>query len=153
MYFQLVKCPCSHRVLCRNNGRIWVTPSCSVMTFDTNPSLIPLQISLKPNSRSSVSVLPHGSSPSCSSEDSRANWPLPPMPTLPKHILAFWMILLNPSDSMCCIVASHDCSRLYILTAVCTASKSPDEKLSLIHISEPTRLGMISYAVFCLKKK
>src|SRR5450756_694858 len=26
-------------------------------------------------------------------------------------------------------------------------------KVSLIHISEPTRLGMISYAVFCLKKK
>src|SRR5450756_1393210 len=26
-----------------------------------------------------------------------------------------------------------------------------DEQLSLIHISEPTRLGMISYAVFCLK--
>src|SRR5450756_1947095 len=25
------------------------------------------------------------------------------------------------------------------------------EELSLIHISEPTRLGMISYAVFCLK--
>src|SRR5450756_2789133 len=25
--------------------------------------------------------------------------------------------------------------------------------LSLIHISEPTRLGMMSYAVFCLKKK
>src|SRR5450756_2938019 len=25
--------------------------------------------------------------------------------------------------------------------------------LSLIHISEPTRLGMISYAVFCLTKK
>src|SRR5428012_340 len=25
--------------------------------------------------------------------------------------------------------------------------------LSLIHISEPTRLGIISYAVFCLKKK
>src|SRR5450756_333375 len=24
--------------------------------------------------------------------------------------------------------------------------------VSLIHISEPTRLGMISYAVFCLKK-
>src|SRR5450759_3079951 len=32
---------------------------------------------------------------------------------------------------------------------------SPDgwTYLSLIHISEPTRLGMISYAVFCLKKK
>src|SRR5450756_2671551 len=30
---------------------------------------------------------------------------------------------------------------------------SPLYALSLIHISEPTRLGMISYAVFCLKKK
>ena len=29
----------------------------------------------------------------------------------------------------------------------------PPYLLSLIHISEPTRLGMISYAVFCLKKK
>src|SRR5450756_2897454 len=29
----------------------------------------------------------------------------------------------------------------------------PTYSLSLIHISEPTRLGMISYAVFCLKKK
>ena len=28
-----------------------------------------------------------------------------------------------------------------------------DEKLSLIHISEPTRRTPISYAVFCLKKK
>src|SRR5450759_4321837 len=28
----------------------------------------------------------------------------------------------------------------------------PVRDLSLIHISEPTRLGMISYAVFCLKK-
>src|SRR5450756_940581 len=27
------------------------------------------------------------------------------------------------------------------------------QSLSLIHISEPTRLGMISYAVFCLKNK
>ena len=26
-------------------------------------------------------------------------------------------------------------------------------RLSLIHISEPTRLRRISYAVFCLKKK
>ena len=31
--------------------------------------------------------------------------------------------------------------------------KGKREGLSLIHISEPTRLGMISYAVFCLKKK
>ena len=28
-----------------------------------------------------------------------------------------------------------------------------DMKLSLIHISEPTRQAEISYAVFCLKKK
>src|SRR5450756_2695922 len=33
------------------------------------------------------------------------------------------------------------------------ARVSADPLLSLIHISEPTRLGMISYAVFCLKKK
>ena len=32
-------------------------------------------------------------------------------------------------------------------------SSTPAFVLSLIHISEPTRLGMISYAVFCLKKK
>src|SRR5659263_701303 len=29
--------------------------------------------------------------------------------------------------------------------------KEGEQVLSLIHISEPTRLGMISYAVFCLK--
>ena len=29
----------------------------------------------------------------------------------------------------------------------------PPDTLSLIHISEPTRLLSISYAVFCLKKK
>src|SRR5665648_1246602 len=34
----------------------------------------------------------------------------------------------------------------------CQNTNQP-QKLSLIHISEPTRLGMISYAVFCLKKK
>src|SRR5659263_739752 len=33
------------------------------------------------------------------------------------------------------------------------ARKRLHHGLSLIHISEPTRLGMISYAVFCLKKK
>ena len=39
----------------------------------------------------------------------------------------------------------------------CLYCANPDtiaaKGLSLIHISEPTRLGMISYAVFCLKKK
>src|SRR5450759_5588909 len=33
------------------------------------------------------------------------------------------------------------------------ATSRAARRLSLIHISEPTRLGMISYAVFCLKKK
>src|SRR5450756_2966090 len=40
--------------------------------------------------------------------------------------------------------------------AVCHGQVGQPESaiaLSLIHISEPTRLGMISYAVFCLKKK
>src|SRR5450756_1516180 len=37
--------------------------------------------------------------------------------------------------------------------AVDGAHKAAIRVLSLIHISEPTRLGMISYAVFCLKKK
>src|SRR5450756_2521675 len=33
----------------------------------------------------------------------------------------------------------------------CRTVEGPVHTLSLIHISEPTRLGMISYAVFCLK--
>src|SRR5428012_7220 len=36
---------------------------------------------------------------------------------------------------------------------VCPAATKTIPVLSLIHISEPTRLGMISYPVFCLKKK
>src|SRR5659263_678704 len=45
------------------------------------------------------------------------------------------------------------------MVTITDARVSPDLReatvfyLSLIHISEPTRLGMISYAVFCLKKK
>src|SRR5450756_2461409 len=41
--------------------------------------------------------------------------------------------------------------RLAILRQIQVVKAEYD--LSLIHISEPTRLGMISYAVFCLKKK
>ena len=33
------------------------------------------------------------------------------------------------------------------------AERGTHQELSLIHISQPTRLGMISYALFCLKKK
>src|SRR5450756_110508 len=41
----------------------------------------------------------------------------------------------------------------YKLHAVRHPEAREELLLSLIHISEPTRLGMISYAVFCLKKK
>ena len=40
----------------------------------------------------------------------------------------------------------------FVASSTCTANEL-SINLSLIHISEPTRLGMISYAVFCLKKK
>eukprot|EP00658_Telonema_sp_P-2_P064510 TRINITY_DN53548_c0_g1_i1.p1 TRINITY_DN53548_c0_g1~~TRINITY_DN53548_c0_g1_i1.p1 ORF type:complete len:105 (-),score=22.13 TRINITY_DN53548_c0_g1_i1:76-390(-) len=39
------------------------------------------------------------------------------------------------------------------LSIVCGKERGTGEFLSLIHISEPTRLLSISYAVFCLKKK
>ena len=39
------------------------------------------------------------------------------------------------------------------LTSMFAGGNGDMLELSLIHISEPTRLGMISYAVFCLKKK
>eukprot|EP00658_Telonema_sp_P-2_P071247 TRINITY_DN60545_c0_g1_i1.p2 TRINITY_DN60545_c0_g1~~TRINITY_DN60545_c0_g1_i1.p2 ORF type:complete len:114 (+),score=27.80 TRINITY_DN60545_c0_g1_i1:31-372(+) len=41
----------------------------------------------------------------------------------------------------------------YLRTIFIDNSKERVGKLSLIHISEPTRLLSISYAVFCLKKK
>src|SRR5678815_6127567 len=40
-----------------------------------------------------------------------------------------------------------------MMTTGCGDYDSPAYILSLIHISEPTRLLSISYAVFCLKKK
>src|SRR5450756_2961812 len=43
--------------------------------------------------------------------------------------------------------------RVEALESQVSGYKRIEEALSLIHISEPTRLGMISYAVFCLKKK
>src|SRR5450759_1480618 len=44
------------------------------------------------------------------------------------------------------------CPALFIILTK-GATQGTILQLSLIHISEPTRLGMISYAVFCLKKK
>src|SRR5664279_1350487 len=39
------------------------------------------------------------------------------------------------------------------MAAGASARRGRPERLSLIHISEPTRRTPISYAVFCLKKK
>ena len=39
------------------------------------------------------------------------------------------------------------------LTNMAILTEETGEVLSLIHISEPTRPRLISYAVFCLKKK
>eukprot|EP00658_Telonema_sp_P-2_P063123 TRINITY_DN51832_c0_g1_i1.p1 TRINITY_DN51832_c0_g1~~TRINITY_DN51832_c0_g1_i1.p1 ORF type:complete len:200 (+),score=66.01 TRINITY_DN51832_c0_g1_i1:120-719(+) len=44
-------------------------------------------------------------------------------------------------------------SRPIVISWVKKMDSIMEEKLSLIHISEPTRLLSISYAVFCLKKK
>src|SRR5665648_616352 len=67
------------------------------------------------------------------------------------------MVIIPTCDK---IVPGHlmAAGRLNIPTIVVTGGPmlpgfAMDEYLSLIHISEPTRLGMISYAVFCLKKK
>src|SRR5450756_2964317 len=49
----------------------------------------------------------------------------------------------------------HTEGRLFerVFSSPLARARETAEILSLIHISEPTRLGMISYAVFCLKKK
>src|SRR5659263_782796 len=56
------------------------------------------------------------------------------------------IVLLDTLRSRQC-PAPHAGVRLYCLVF---SLRGPGH-LSLIHISEPTRLGMISYAVFCLK--
>src|SRR5450756_1625165 len=62
----------------------------------------------------------------------RAHEPL--RPAQPVQIVQALPVLVEPGTQLCVGVR-------VVLT------------LSLIHISEPTRLGMTSYAVFCLKKK
>src|SRR5450756_913228 len=57
------------------------------------------------------------------------------------------------------LVRATSPDEIYNLAGISSVALSWEEPvltgvlLSLIHISEPTRLGMISYAVFCLKKK
>src|SRR5678816_4703638 len=54
------------------------------------------------------------------------------------------MLYINPAECIDCGACEPACP----VTAI-----FPEDNLSLIHISEPTRLLSISYAVFCLKKK
>src|SRR5450756_1057124 len=65
----------------------------------------------------------------------------------PMAILSGWLcgVILNKArghEMITSMMLGYAMSGVYMLIG-----------LSLIHISEPTRLGMISYAVFCLKKK
>src|SRR5450756_1760058 len=49
------------------------------------------------------------------------------------------------------IPGTHFLDRTRNTNVIFHLAKTAALYLSLIHISEPTRLGMISYAVFCLK--
>src|SRR5678815_1678978 len=51
------------------------------------------------------------------------------------------------------LVLDEPLSAIILPTSIPSLVVAPSNKLSLIHISEPTRLLSISYAVFCLKKK
>ena len=57
---------------------------------------------------------------------------------------------LHTSQQYCTVMKSGEAHSLEDATGWFKLSLL---RLSLIHISEPTRLGMNSYAVFCLKKK
>src|SRR5450756_2575865 len=68
----------------------------------------------------------------------------------------FWLAQAPAAESESFRLGSaplgHRCWRLLVVVELHRVARST-LGLSLIHISEPTRLGMISYAVFCLKKK
>src|SRR5450756_2600289 len=65
-----------------------------------------------------------------------------------------YLAAVEPYHGVChlrdCGVMCHDQEVAFLLAG--DVAHEPQD-LSLIHISEPTRLGMISYAVFCLKNK
>src|SRR5659263_229753 len=71
-------------------------------------------------------------------------------------------IWIGVTDDSTVVGVTHPDATILQVTNAIRDSIKPDitmhtlceiRRLSLIHISEPTRLGMISYAVFCLKKK
>src|SRR5450756_3155372 len=90
-------------------------------------------------------------------------WPhAPKSGGLAAHETEFRIYRWNPDDGANPRVDTYyvdrdDCAPM-VLDALIWIKNNIDptltfrRSLSLIHISEPTRLGMISYAVFCLKK-
>src|SRR5450756_338303 len=67
--------------------------------------------------------------------------------TTPREAIAYYADLFNVKvdpDEILKEVLLEDSAKVHF------DNLSGGQKLSLIHISEPTRLGMISYAVFCL---
>src|SRR5450759_2007889 len=62
-----------------------------------------------------------------------------------------------PAKDLLAVIAKNNLPEIFAGVHPLHESQKPFQRmdvifLSLIHISEPTRLGMISYAVFCLKK-
>ena len=83
----------------------------------------------------------------------RVNWPTARNGEPMKLLKRIWRVLFaNPKT------CNHKWLRdgeLYVKCDKCgeLAVYVGGQRLSLIHISEPTRRSYISYAVFCLKKK
>src|SRR5665648_1167391 len=71
-------------------------------------------------------------------------------PGTQKNCLEGLLILVAMFHQFLQYIGQHGLNHI---TVVIIPVKIRTITLSLIHISEPTRLGMISYAVFCLKKK
>eukprot|EP00658_Telonema_sp_P-2_P040531 TRINITY_DN28982_c0_g1_i3.p1 TRINITY_DN28982_c0_g1~~TRINITY_DN28982_c0_g1_i3.p1 ORF type:complete len:110 (+),score=15.78 TRINITY_DN28982_c0_g1_i3:110-439(+) len=74
-----------------------------------------------------------------------------PSALLLKLLVRREQLFVLPLQRMQSILTLLPCSP-FLPTALCVLVEGLDA-LSLIHISEPTRLLSISYAVFCLKKK
>ena len=62
--------------------------------------------------------------------------------------------MASPTNTIRMLDSANPIRIEYVVDACVVNRRAPGTRpLSLIHISEPTRLGMISYAVFCFKKK
>ena len=72
-----------------------------------------------------------------------------PLPVRPTHRTAFCCSFFSVFFASSCTLTAC-CTLCRTLRYVSCLLRAAVDFLSLIHISEPTRLGMISYAVFCL---